>query len=182
MRGSMRSKSRSACMRSTSTEPTMPRHPIMPTLSCSPPANPGLLHSTKLVRRDGSGTSDPALTHQCHSAATTASPISCVPTCRRARLVDIRRAQALWQHLLHRGLDPVRPLVLVERVAQHHGRRQDRRQRIREILAGDIGRRAVDRLVEALAALRRAKPKAACRSSPSAWTPRPTGCRRTCCR
>ena len=69
-----------------------------------------------------------------------------------------------------------------ERVAEHHRHRQDLRQRIGHALAGDVGRRAVDRLVEALAVARRARPTAACRSSRSASRPRRRGCRRTCCR
>ena len=45
------------------------------------------------------------------------------------------------------------PRAQAERVAAEHRRREDRRERIRPVLSGDVGRRAVDRLVEAAAAL-----------------------------
>ena len=45
----------------------------------------------------------------------------------------------------------------VERVLEQHRRRQDRRERVRLVLAGDVGRRAVHRLVEPDAALAEAR-------------------------
>ena len=72
---------------------------------------------------------------------------------RAAFRPDVRRPQALGQHVLHRGLDPVGGLGLVEGKAEHHGGRQYCSQRIGNPLAGDVGRAAVDRLVQALAAL-----------------------------
>ena len=119
---------------------------------------------------------------QPRTAATTASPISRVPTRRQPRLEDVAGALALGQHPAHRALDAVRLLGQAERMPQHHRHRQDRGERIGDVLAGDVGRRAVHRLVQPLACRRRARPKAACRSSRSASRPRRRGCRRTCCR
>ena len=65
-----------------------------------------------------------------------------------ARCGDIASTDALCQDLLDGCLDAVRGLHEVEAVAQHHGCRQNGGQRIGDALAGNIGRRAVDRLVE----------------------------------
>ena len=69
-----------------------------------------------------------------------------------------------------------------ERIAEHHRRRQDRRQRIGQVLAGDVRARSRGSARTGPCCLHRARPTAACRSSRPASTPRRTGCRRTCCR
>src|SRR3546814_20558215 len=50
---------------------------------------------------------------------------------------------------IYRRVDPIGGLVHVERMAQQHRRRQDRRARIGLALPGDLGRAAVDRVVQA---------------------------------
>ena len=65
----------------------------------------------------------------------------------RAGFVDIRGAQSLRKHLAHGRLDAPGGLVFVERIAQHHRRRQDSRQRIGQSLARDIRGGAMDRFV-----------------------------------
>ena len=72
----------------------------------------------------------------------------------RPRLHDVRRCAALGQHLPHRALDQRRLGLLLEGMAQHHGGREDGGERVGHVLAGDVGRRAVHRLVQALAARR----------------------------
>ena len=52
---------------------------------------------------------------------------------------------ALGDHVAHRRLDPLGGRLLAE-VAQHQDARQDQRGRVRLVLAGVLGRRAVDRL------------------------------------
>ena len=143
------------CMRCSSTEPTIPRQPIEPT------------------------------SHTCarslYSAATTASPISCGPTLRVPGVWMSAVASRLAA-LRHRALDALGRFGLVERVAQHHRRREDRRQRVGQALPGDVGR-----------ASRGSARRGPCRAAssdaegsmpiePAASTPRRTGCRRTCCR
>src|SRR5690606_41996003 len=64
---------------------------------------------------------------------------------RGAVLVDVGRPQALRQHRLDGGLDPVGGGGRIQRIAQHHGRRQNGRQGIGDVLTGDVRRRAVDR-------------------------------------
>ncbi len=115
-------------------------------------------------------------------AATTASPISRVPTLRvpSDQMSAVRRP--CGSTCLHRRLDAVGGFGLVEGEAEHHGGGQDCSQRIGHALAGDVGRAAVAGLVQALVARRSGWPRAACRSSRSASPPRRTGCRRTCCR
>jgi hypothetical protein len=66
---------------------------------------------------------------------------------RRARLCDVAGAVAVGQHLADGRLDAVGVGSLRERVAQHHAHRQNRRDRVGEVLAGDVRRRAVHRLV-----------------------------------
>ena len=81
------------------------------------------------------------------------------------------------------GLDGRRGIVPAQRPAQQHGRREDRPDRVGQVLAGDVRRGAVDRLVQAEQAVRRpprprATPTAASRGSRPAPTPRRRGCRR----
>ena len=84
---------------------------------------------------------------------------------------------------LDRGEQLVGQVGAAQRPAQRHLEGQDRGQRIGDPLAGDVRRRAVDRLVEAgRARARPAPPRAACPASRSAGRPRPRGCRRTGCR
>src|SRR4051794_31470764 len=88
--GSMRSKSPSACMRCTRTEPTIPRQPIRPTFMATPVKN--------------------ALQRRHHGVAHLggAHPAGAV-------FVNIGRSAAVREYFFHRRLDSVRPLVLVER-------------------------------------------------------------------
>src|SRR3569833_1487953 len=120
--GSITSKSRSACMRCISTEPTMPRQPIKPTRIIAPSSLVdvgGLAYPTK--RR--------AATHQNYKSAscgangrvTVFSPTPrayfLLPQCRRHCVahrdcahfagdlaINIARSIALRQHFLHGGL------------------------------------------------------------------------------
>src|ERR1700730_5641533 len=71
----------------------------------------------------------------------------------RAGLRHVGGAIALSEHRAHRALDARRALAVLEGVAQQHRRREDRRERIGEVLAGDVGRAAVHRLVQAEAGL-----------------------------
>ena len=64
-------------------------------------------------------------------------------------LLNIRGAVAFVRDIFDRLFDPVRRRALVKRMAQHHRDAQDRRQRISFVLAHDIGRAAVHRLVHA---------------------------------
>ena len=77
-----------------------------------------------------------------------------MPTRRVPRLRDVGRAIAFGERRAHRALDRVGKVAALERIAQHHRRRQDRRQRIGDVLARDVGRRAVHRLVQPLAIVR----------------------------
>ena len=81
-------------------------------------------------------------------------------------------------------LDGVGRIVAAEREPQQHRRGQDRADRVGPVLAGDVRRRAVDRLVQAERAVggparRRATRTAASRATRRARRPRRTGCRRT---
>ena len=74
-------------------------------------------------------------------------------------------------------LDRGRDVLAAERPAGEHRRRQDRPDRVRDPAAGDVRRRAVDRLVHARtcrapSSARRATPTAASRGCPRAPTPR----------
>src|SRR5256885_13320602 len=140
--GSKWSKSRSSRMRCTSTDPTMPRQPTMPTLNMR------------------------ASLYGCRDRVAHFTGADLAGSGR----VDVGGAQALTQDLFHRGLDALGCLFLPERVAQHHGRRKDGGKRIGHALAGDVGRRAVDRL--------RPPPGAVVRGGPGAAGPRPAGRRR----
>ena len=66
---------------------------------------------------------------------------------------EIGGAEAALEHGVDRGLDARRVLRAAEAVAQHHRRREEGRERVGDALAGDVGRRAVDRLEEARLAL-----------------------------
>src|SRR6185295_6726604 len=122
--GSTWSKSFSSRILCTRTDPTMPRQPTMPTLNMTAfPLQP--------FRDRG-----------CHLRG------AYLP---RTRSIYVRRAETVAQRLLHRTLQAFGRGTLVERVAQHQRRRQDRRQRIGDALARDVGRGTVDRLVQALA-------------------------------
>src|SRR5512139_2645772 len=138
--GAMWSKSRSSFMRPISTEPTMPRQPISPTFI--------IFVSRKSVRASSTWAARPKSKRLHHRVAHLAAR-----HLLRAFGPDVARAQALCNHLLHRALDAVGGSQVGKRVAVQHRDRQDGRQRIREIPASDIGRRAVDRLVHALVVL-----------------------------
>ena len=60
---------------------------------------------------------------------------------------EVGRAQ-LAQRGHHRRLHRAGQLRATERQLQHHGHRQDRAHRVRGAVAGQVGRRAVDGLVE----------------------------------
>ena len=53
---------------------------------------------------------------------------------------DVAGALALCQNLAHRSLDSIGDVGTAEGISEHHRQRQDRRQRIRFILAGNVGR------------------------------------------
>ena len=117
-----------------------------------------------------------------HSAATTASPISAVPTLRVPARVNVRRAQALAQHFVHRGFDAVGRLGAGRASSAASSpptgsSPADWRCPCRRCRAPSRGSARTGPCRS-----RRARPTAACRSSRSASTPRRTGCRRTCCR
>ena len=166
--GSMSAKSPSARMRSISTEPTMPRQPtnptrgfaesaisVLPFRGCGPLGLPARFAGVQ----EGARRSESAqllvmvLVVLPVSAATTASPISRVPTLLRALAPDVGRAQAGREHGLHRRLDAVGRGRLVERVTKHHGGGQNCSQRVCNTLTGDVGRAAVAGLVQALVVL-----------------------------
>ena len=62
-------------------------------------------------------------------------------------------AQALVQHLVHRALDGVGLLGHAEGVPQHHGGGEDAGGGVDDVLARDVGGRAVDRLKKAACTL-----------------------------
>src|SRR5580765_1361937 len=62
--------------------------------------------------------------------------------------VDVSRAVPLLQYLQHRRLHARGILPAIERVAQEHAHRQDRRDRIGDPFPGDVGRGAVHGLVQ----------------------------------
>ena len=67
--------------------------------------------------------------------------------------MDVGGTPARLQDARYGALNALGRFRLTERIAQHHGRGKNGRERIGDALARDIGRGAVDRLVEALAAL-----------------------------
>ena len=95
-------------------------------------------------------TANPARHQYCASTAfTIRSPISRVPM-PRVPGAAISRVRAPLSRTAHdRRFDPIGVLGPVERVPQEHRPRQDRRDRVRHPLAGDVGGRAVHGLVEA---------------------------------
>src|SRR5512137_1552279 len=103
------SKSRSAVMRSIRTEPTMPRHPTMPTFIPCP-----CLPSCPLSVQRG----DHRVAHVLRADL------------RGALAPDVRGPQPPPEYLAHGRFDAVGLLGAVQRVAQHHRRRKDGRQRI----------------------------------------------------
>ena len=60
---------------------------------------------------------------------------------------------ACVEDILNSGFDGICLVLEAERVAQHHRARQDGRDRVRDALARDVRRGAVDRLIHTLAAL-----------------------------
>ena len=69
-----------------------------------------------------------------------------------AVLLDVGGAQALIEHLRDRPLDPVGRVAEIEGIAQAHGEARDGGDRVGHALAGDVGRRAMHRLVQRAAA------------------------------
>ena len=61
---------------------------------------------------------------------------------------EVRGPQPVAERGLDGGLDPIGVGAPVEAVAEHHRHREEGRERVRDALAGDVGRRAVDRLEE----------------------------------
>ena len=133
--GSICAKSPSACIRSIRTEPTIPRQPTKPVstvMRCPvvernplvrPASSPGQLGKTNRSLL--------ALGASCsREAATTASPISRVPTCSLPSAPDVGGAQPCGEHGAHRRLDAVGGFGPGKLRAQHHRRGEDRRQRI----------------------------------------------------
>ena len=159
------SKSPSACMRSISTEPTMPRQPTSPTNAMSLPSCPTLVRhrrslsvpprlvSPGVVGKRGERVGASARVLYCLGcaiAATTASPISRVPTgaCPRtqmSRCAGRRRAPRAPRVSMRSAASG-----LLEGVAEHHRGGEDCRDGIGDALARDVGRGAVARLVQAL--------------------------------
>src|SRR3954452_19175092 len=70
----------------------------------------------------------------------------------RAVLYDVGGAEAGVEGGADGALDEVGGVGEVEGLAEQHGEAEDAGERVGEALAGDVGRRAVDGLVEALAA------------------------------
>src|SRR3546814_2612530 len=76
-----------------------------------------------------------------------------IAQCRRSHLApQIGAATTLGEYLRHRRLDPRRARLVAARMAQQHRERQDHRQRIGDALARDVGRAAVDGLIQPLLA------------------------------
>src|SRR5436190_574518 len=133
--GSISAKSPSACMRSISTEPTMPRHPTNPTSLISMPLcvaenlsdPPARIAGEVGARRSeswlalGNGFRDGRDHGVTHLAGADA---------RRAFRPDVRGAQARGEHVLDGRLDPVGSLGLGQGIAEHHGSGQYCSQRV----------------------------------------------------
>src|SRR5574343_78332 len=113
--GSIRSKSRSSRMRCMRTEPTMPRQPIKPTRIMFP-----------LLQGRDHGIAHGAAANLVHAIRP-----------------DIGGTITLGQRLLYGIFHATCIGFVVEGVSQHHGGRQDGRQRIGDILVGDVRRRTV---------------------------------------
>ncbi len=99
------------------------------------------------------------------TALTTASPMALVPTELLAgRLTgNVGAAETRVEDGRDGILDRLRRGLELERVPDQERRGQDRRERVGFVLAGDVGRRAVDRLVQAAG---RATPRLALASMP----------------
>ena len=82
------------------------------------------------------------------SERSTTAVISSVPTSLDATR-QVGRAN-LFERLLHRRLQGGRLVVQPQAVAEQHGCRQDGADGIGDALSGDVGCRAVDRLVQSL--------------------------------
>src|SRR6266571_1569366 len=141
--GSISAKSRSACMRCMSTDPTIPRHPTNPTRFIPVSANsdpvPMLTHRAKKSRAESKQRGN-------HRVAHFPGTDFLLPG-----LMNIQRTVTLRQNLFYGCLDAAGRPVLIQAIAQHHRGGQNGRERICQILAGDVRRRAVNRLVKALA-------------------------------
>ena len=114
--------------------------------------------------------------------ARTAAPIARVPTRCFARARDVGGAQAVAQHRAHRVLDARRDVGALERVAEHHRRATGSSPADWPCPARRCPAPSRGSARTGPCRSRRATPRAACRSSPRASTPRRRGCRRTCCR
>ena len=74
--------------------------------------------------------------------------------CRLVAAAEVSRAQAFTpgilvvQHLSHGFLNSLRGLLHAQGVSQEHRRAEDCADGVRDALAGDVWRRAVDRLIE----------------------------------
>src|SRR5260370_16749685 len=89
-----------------------------------------------------------------------------------AGLHDVAGAQPGIEHKFHRLVDEIGLFGEVEGIAQHHREGEHAGERVGDVLAGDVGRAAVDGLVERLAVARflgraaRARPPPATRTHP----------------
>src|SRR3977135_1231585 len=137
--GSISAKSRSACMRCISTDPTIPRQPTIPTRFIAFPACP-ICVSYRTEPQKGCSASSERRDYG----------ISHLPGANLAgsSLKNIGGAIPLGEYFLHRDFDAGGDPVLIEAVAEHHRRRQDGRQRIGEVLPRDVRGRSMNRLVQ----------------------------------
>ena len=119
------------------------------------------------------------------AVASSVVPTTTSPSSRVRRVGQVRGPPAVVERLAARPpRSPPPTSAPAERPAQQHRGRQDRPDRVRAVLARDVRRRAVDRLVQPERAvlgppLARATPTAASRGCRRAPPPRRTGCRRT---
>ena len=97
----------------------------------------------------------------------TASPGGPAADARGSRRGDVRRPQSGRERVADGRLDRRGLGLESERVPQQHRRAEDRAERIGDAAARDVGRRAVDRFVQADASSRRATPTAAGPSEPA---------------
>src|SRR3569832_2145820 len=133
-------------MRTISTETTLPRKPTSPTFIKFISKYPGFALGFR--RKD-------SLTLSPHPSQTFHHRVAHLAARHLLRTLgpDVAGAQALCDHLLHRALDAVGGGQVGEGVAVHHRHREDGRQRVRQVPAGDVGGRTEDRLVHALVVL-----------------------------
>src|SRR5204863_2079631 len=139
---SLRAKSRSACMRCISTDPTIPRQPTIPTRFTAFPACP--ICVCQRTEPQKGCTASPERGHHGISHLPGANSAGSSPK-------NIRGAIPLGEYFLHRDFNTGRDPFLIEAVPEHHRRRQDCRQRIGEVLPRDVRRRSMNRLVQAFA-------------------------------